>query len=132
MKRKYLDEIGFKNRPDTYCKNDKERMAIWRQQRKEYGFDGREIWNLDVSFYCWLYERLKYFLDHVHIDLTYHIFEFEGKTYTQEEMIKNIIYIIEKYLFKKNVTKCIPLEEESNNLERAARMWVEILPAMWT
>lgn len=29
MKRKYLDDIGFVDRSDTYCKNDKKRMNMW-------------------------------------------------------------------------------------------------------
>lgn len=130
MKRKYLDEIGYTNRPDTYCKHDKERMAKWKLQRKELGFDGREIWNLDVSFYCWLYERLRFYLETAPIDLSYNKFEFEGNIYTQKEMIENIISTLEKYLLKAPPNS-ISYEEETNNLQRAAHMWAEVLPAMW-
>ena len=56
-KRKYLDDIGYTDRPDTWNKDDK-RQKIWRKQRKKYGFDNREIWNMDLAFYLWLYERL--------------------------------------------------------------------------
>lgn len=129
MKRKYLDDIGFVDRPDTYCKNDKKRMKRWKKQRKKYGFDSREMWNLDVSFYCWLYERLKYFLEYSCYDLSFHKFEFREKTYTQGEMINEIINRIEPYLKGDNSYHNVKSEREA--LHESALMWAEILPSMW-
>ena len=33
----------------------------WFLQRKLYGFDDREIWSIDITFYKWLLPRLKKF-----------------------------------------------------------------------
>ncbi len=62
MKRKYLDDIGITNRPDEYTSTNGADTK-WAQQREIYGFDVRETWNMDVSFYCWLYERLMMYLE---------------------------------------------------------------------
>lgn len=129
MKRKYLDDIGFVDRPDTYCQDDEARMKRWEKEREKYGFDSREIWNLDIAFYCWLYERLKYFLEFNGLDLSFHKFVFKGKTYTQGEMIHGIINRIEPYL---KGEKSHYGSQAGNELYEAALMWAEILSSMWT
>ena len=35
------------------------RNKFWKEQRKKYGFDSRQIWNLDTTMVELLYERLK-------------------------------------------------------------------------
>ena len=57
MKHYYLDKINYDNF-DYHLKDDK-REKEWRKQRRKYGFDERETWNLNWRFYAWLYERLK-------------------------------------------------------------------------
>jgi hypothetical protein len=37
------------------------RSIVYFLQRIVFGFDDRETWNLDVSFYLWLYPRLERF-----------------------------------------------------------------------
>lgn len=58
MRRKYLDEIGCKDRWDLW-EYDGEFGEELRKQRKEWGFDARETFSLDGTFYEWLYERLR-------------------------------------------------------------------------
>lgn len=99
-KRKYLDDIGYTDRPDTWNKDDK-RQKIWRKQRKKYGFDNREIWNMDLAFYLWLYERLMRHKEITPVDLKFHKFDFEGKTYTQGELIDEMIKRLRFYLICK-------------------------------
>ena len=70
MKRKYLDEIGFVERPDMWGSDNKKRNADWQKEREKYGFDSRETWSMDVTFVCWLYERLKMFVEICNIDFT--------------------------------------------------------------
>lgn len=48
--RKYLDDICVTERPDTWSRND-ERQNRWKEERAIYGFDERETWALDYSFY---------------------------------------------------------------------------------
>lgn len=65
MKRKYLEEIGLKleDTPIGCCleesKNiEKGRGKRWFIERKKYGFDSRETWDLDYTIKLYLYERL--------------------------------------------------------------------------
>lgn len=48
--RKYLDDIGVTQRPDTWNEDDV-RQEQWVKEREEYGFDERETWALNFSFY---------------------------------------------------------------------------------
>lgn len=126
--RKYLDDIGVKDRPDTWCEDGDERQERWKKQREMYGFDDRETWNLDFVFYLWLYERLKMFLDVTVIDLDFHRFEYNGKEYTQRQMID---MMIERLEF------CFSKEYNSFNAEHVdyvleiGKIWATVLPAMW-
>lgn len=93
--RKYLDDIGVTERPDTW-----EDKPHFKEQREQFGFDERETYSLDYSFILWLYERLKMYLDKSDkiIDLTFHKYTFRGKEYTQKEMIVMLITKLE-YVF---------------------------------
>ena len=65
MGHKYLEEIVDlkKTTYDNY--SDTGRDEKWKEQREVYSFDEREVWNLDCTFFCWLYERLKIGRAHV-------------------------------------------------------------------
>lgn len=126
--RKYLDDIGVKDHPDTWCEDSDERQERWKKQREMYGFDDRETWNLDFVFYLWLYERLKMFLDVTIIDLDFPRFEYNGKEYTQRQMIDMMIERLEFYFCK---------EYNDWNTEHVdyvleiGKIWATVLPAMW-
>ena len=59
-KNKYLDDLGIPM--DKYGTNfmpdDDERMPKWEEEKKEWGFDSRETWNMDRIFVEWLYSHL--------------------------------------------------------------------------
>ena len=129
MKRYYLDKIGYMDRADIYCNKDK-RQKKWRKQRKKYGFDERETWSLYNSFYCWLYERLKLYkkLASKKIKLDFYKFEYKGKTYTQIQMINEMIKRLELYL-----SKDFNEYNQTHNalVTEIAEMWALVLPVMW-
>lgn len=126
-KRKYLDDIGYTDRPDTWFKDSK-RQKTWRKQRKEYGFDNREIWNMDLAFYLWLYERLMRYKEITPVDLKFHKFDFEGKTYTQGELIDEMIKRLRFYLSDKYKESN---DEHFDYVNKVQYMWAEILHSMW-
>lgn len=128
MKRKYLDDIGVTERPDTWCPNDK-RQPEWDKEQETYGFDNRETWALEYSFYCWLYERLKMFLDVNCVDLTFHKFEYDGELLTQEECINRMIYGCEVYFLEEDCWD--RSTEDQKAIEDVAKIWALVLPAMW-
>lgn len=45
------------------------RNKIYKKQRKEYGFDARELWNLDTTTIEWMYCHLKRFKEWAPIEL---------------------------------------------------------------
>ena len=60
----------------------------------------QECWSLDYELIKWLNEHLKVFLEDskTTIDLTFHKFIYKKKEYTQEQMIKRLIYITDELL----------------------------------
>lgn len=128
MSRKYLDEIGVVT-SDAWCPND-DRQSAWDSEKEEYGFDERETWSLETAFYCWLYERLKMFLDVNCIDLTFHKFEYEGETLTQQECIDRMIKGCEVF-FSLDDYQWSATTEQQKIIEDVAKIWALVLPAMW-
>lgn len=103
INRKHLKEIGCKeeNWPETgytnyktdeECLKDKRLKKCLKYENKT-GVNPIDTWNLDRVALMWLYERLIEFKEHVtgFINLTYHKFKFEGKEYTQLELIDMMI-----------------------------------------
>ena len=70
----------------------RKKMKRWRQ-RIQYGFDYRDIFNMDSTYAEWLYSHMRmYKEDSVHDD-TYCSIAFEGKEYTIAEAVD---WIVEK------------------------------------
>lgn len=53
----------------------------------------KDCWNLDQAFFIWLHEHLVVYLKEAgeNVDLSYYKFDYKGKKYTQEEIIKMMI-----------------------------------------
>lgn len=120
--RKYLNDIGVTNIPETWNPND-ERQQDWKKERETYGFDERETWNLDYTFFLWLYERAKMFLEIAGIDLNCHKFDFNSKEYTQKEMIELMLKRLEEYFDN----SC----DYTDTSCEIGEIWAKLLPAMW-
>ena len=71
MAHKYLENILPKGKtPYDFECDDEIRNQKWEKEREQYGFDERETWNFDFTFFCWLYERLKKYKEVSPVDLT--------------------------------------------------------------
>ena len=129
MARKYLNDIGV---DDNFMKLDPSdgRWEIWEKEIKEYGFPSYETWCLDFHFYCWLYERLKMFLEVNCIDLNYHKFNFEDKEYTQGELIDKMLYGCELAFLEALKGKELT-EDEKKAVNDVRWIWATVMPAMW-
>lgn len=125
--RKYLDDIGVTDRPDTWNEDD-HRQQLWAEERELYGFDDRETWTLGYSFHLWLYERLKRFIEVCIIDLDYHKFEYRGKTYTQREMFDMMLERLE-FSFKPEYNDCD--EEQYTYVSEIEQIWAIVISAAW-
>ena len=127
--RKYLDDIGVTDRPDTWePKND---IAARRQsmQRQMYGFDEREQWNLDYTFYLWLYEHLMAYKEQsAYLNLDDKRYTYKGKMWTQRELIDMMLDRLCYAFVKKNYDDN---ENDSEYVHEIEKIWSFILPAMW-
>ena len=83
-KNRYLDELGIPRR--IYCGNFVREKKVYRLfQRRCYGFDYRDIFNMDVSFAEWLFSHMRMYKDNSVHDDTMHTIVFEDNEYTIEE-----------------------------------------------
>lgn len=130
MGRKYLDELGVDYEYLTRQEKS-ERGFRWENQKKEYGFDERETWGLDFTFYCWLYERLSKYLEVADpvVDLNYHKFTFKDKEYTQKQMIEMMLNRLVFY-FQHDMDYDLK-ESDYNYVMEIPQIWAIVLPHMW-
>ena len=77
QRNKYLDDLGIsiKNYGSHFIRDRKIKRFI---ERRKYGFDCRQIVNMDIIFAEWLYSRLMMFKEQTMDDLTFNSVEFEG------------------------------------------------------
>ena len=88
----------------------------------------KECWSLDVAFIDWLNTRLKVYKHDASkiVKLDFHKFDYEGKEWTQIELIDKLIHLTDEI---KNID--IPDEKYILLLNQACDIWKIILPAMW-
>lgn len=126
---KYLDdlEIPLQNQHTNFLGKEDKRWKRWKKQRKKYGFDDRETWNLDQMFVEWIYTRFKMYkeIGGQVIDLSFHKFDYNGKKITQEEAIDIILEACEHCLISNNDLLDNSLPEEIYILIG------RVMPAMW-
>lgn len=132
MARKYLNDIGLDDILVDIKPTDK-KWEKWQEEIKEYGFPSYETWCLDYHFYGWLYERLKMYLEFAGevINLDFHKFEFEGKEYTQRELIEKMIRGCEIALQNDGELYMVESEEDKKLMKDVPWIWATVICAMW-
>ena len=92
MNHKYLNDILPKGKsPYDFYYDDEVRSQKWESERQEFSFDEREMWLLDFTFFCWLYERLKKYKEVNHTDLIHKIIKINDKEKSLEEWVNLMI-----------------------------------------
>ena len=92
MNHKYLNDILPKGKsPYDFYYDDEVRSQKWESERQEFSFDEREMWLLDFTFFCWLYERLKKYKEVNHTDLIHKIIKINDKEKNLEEWVNLMI-----------------------------------------
>ena len=119
----------LKNMPNPYgnCLEptyDK-RQGKWKRERKKYGFDERQTWNLSTTMIELLYERVMMFKEISFVDLDFHRIIIDNEEKTQSEWINIIIGLCENYLVEDDT-------DETDELEvRIWEIWSKISWHMW-
>ena len=151
MKHKYLEEIGVvEKKPSNHygkliLKPKKLFKKIARDYRlkryeKEYGVHYRDTWSLDFTFYMWLYERLKAYVDIAgsFVDITSRYdFEYKGETYSQLDLINILECKLEDIIkgeFDDDFANSYYGEECVNRnelIKEICEIWGILLPSMW-
>lgn len=126
---KYLKELDIKieDTPYGWCKGDT-RELTWSQERQEYGFDQRETWALDYTFYLWLYQRLKMYNEVNIIDTSFYTFEYNGQKFTQQECIDKMIEGCKIFITKEHTEMTV---EEQDKIKDVTRIWALCIDKMW-
>ena len=92
MAHKYLESLLPKGKsPYDFEFDDEIRNQKWESERLEYGFDERETWNLDFTFFCWLYERLMKYKEISPVDLNCKIIKVNNEEKNLEEWVNLMI-----------------------------------------
>lgn len=125
----YMEKLGLKRHQygTNFCYGIDKRSKEWRKERKLFGFDNRETWNLNHFFIEWLYCHLKMYNKVNIIDTSYYKFKWQGKEITQQEAINLIIKSCRRYL--KDVDENHP--EYFQDVCDLMPLWGMILPYMW-
>ena len=133
--------LGFKFNFRSPIRSFKEWKRVLRYKRIERtkGFNPANTWCMESYFLLSLYEMIEAYLENADttVDLDYHTFEYEGKTYTQLDLIKLLKEEI-KSLFIGGDDSLIEYWYDIGkyDLLRAKEkkildIWYLILPAMW-
>lgn len=129
MSRKYIDDLNIEHStPDEFGSNPDWRDDIWKEQRETYGFDDRETWGLDYTFYLWLYERLMMFNEKNIIDTSYHKYEYKGEQLTQQDCIDRMIEGC-KIGIKSDLHTLT--EDEFEKMRDVTKLWDLCIMDMW-
>lgn len=127
MAKKYLNDLGVNDTMINLDPKDK-RWRRWNQQKKMYGFADYETYQMDYTFYCWLYEHLMMYLEVAKIiDLDEYKFYYDGEEYTQREMIYKMIRGCKIAITKSwgDMT-----DEEKQEVTDAPFLWAKVIPVM--
>ena len=130
MKHKYLIDNNIPHGLYKPKKGD-HRIPDWKEARKEYGFDERETWDFRHNFLGWLYERIKMYIDVCDCDLSYHTFKYDGKEYTQQQILDKICEDIELYFDAQFSADPDKWNKRVPYLNEIGTLWGLVLPAMW-
>ena len=133
QRNKYLDDLGIPIEVYNHKLRFDKRHFKWWKQRRDYGFDDRETWNLDYELVAWLYSHCMMFKEKAGdvVELEYHKFTYDGKEYTQLEIIDYIIECLGEYLKIGASWKVGSIGEAQEKVIKALHLWAEVWPAMW-
>lgn len=123
---KYLNEIGITPVQHFYKDNSHfpRKIRDWLKCRKyqkiqmKDGFNPAETWDLEQSFYQWLYEGLRSYMDYatdvidLDVDKEWYSLKYKGKWYTQRKFTEILLEKLEFVLRCEEDWPLIPTSQE--------------------
>jgi hypothetical protein len=134
QRNEFLESIGLE--PHEYGVNFTLKECanpLWEEQRSKYGFDVRETWSMDTISVEWLYSHLKMYYEAARdiVDLSWHKYDINGETLTQEQVITLILEYCEEYLLAKHAQDDDTIEKAQHDVKKAFKLYAEILLDTW-
>ena len=129
MKRKYLDQANIPNesRPDKWGKGTV-RDKKWKKQREKYGFDERDTYSMDTTFYCWLLEHLMMYNEVNNLDLDKCLIKYNEQELTLQECINRMIDGCRIALTNSNYEFDSELKSKVDDV---VKIWAVTIHAIW-
>ena len=128
MGHKYLEKIvSLEDTPYGWNKDDK-RNDEWSKQREEYGFDERETWSLDSTFFYWLYERISMYNEISPVDTnnTFIKIRYKDKEITFQECIDILLENCKTIILSQNIDTSV------RNIEKdVLELWSKSYKLFW-
>ena len=126
MKSKYLRDIDCEQ---TFGREklDKEREKIFEKEREEYGLASYDTWNLDITFFEFIYISFKMYNECNCVDTHFHKIIIDDEEWDMQKVIDYIIEISKKYLIKRKecFIQYVDIPEKFYTVLRT------VIPYMW-
>ena len=125
---KYLADLGIpiNEYQANFTSNDKKRRIKWALERKEYGFDERETWNLDRMFIEWIYTRVMMYKERANVDTNFYKIRYKNTKITQGQAMDKILELSKQILLESDDSALYYI-----NSREICDLWKEVMPYMW-
>ena len=142
---KYLNEIDITPIQQFYKDNSRfsRKIRDWFRCRKyqkiqmKDGFNPTETWDLEQSFYQWLYEGLRSYMDYatdvidLDVDKEWYSLKYKGKWYTQRQLTEILLEKLEFVLHVDGNWRDIPTSQEVQDEFKKRREVGNEIHDMW-
>ena len=139
-KHKYLKEIGVTPIEENFILHkfsikDTLRYRKYLKKYKKIGVFPQQTWDMPIALLQWFYEVTSEYVEEASkiVDLNFHKLEYNGKEYTQLELIHLFLNKV-KYILV-NGDELFLTQEASNNedtlIQEVYDIWSVLSPHMW-
>ena len=124
IKNRYLEKLGIKRNEHStnFCNDENDpRQNRWAKQRRNYGFDDRETWNLDHIYIEWLYSHLMMYKKVTIVDM-------------KKDMLYDVVVAKDKVIPQISMKDALDFmlkELETYLTDRNKDFWTEVRPELF-
>lgn len=125
FQRKYLDELGVTGHGHDVSAIDP-RQCRWQTQRRTYGFDERDTWDLSRTMVELLYERVLAFREFSPDDLTAASLTWNGVLWPQCDLVEAMLTKCRRIIISERIDASV-----RHDVSDVWNMWAVLSDAMW-